>query len=948
VVLGLSDARGETWTAESRGTVAHIDPKAMRLRTRDADRGRAAYFGSLPEAVARLAAGEGPLLIVEGGPDYVAAAGLGWPAVGAHGWQRLRALARDVAEVAAAQGVRPSALRVVVVPHIGDHDGVGERGAHEAVAELAGRAHVCVARVHATKGDLADLLRDHGVEGVRRVVAEAVCVSVPPVHVADAEAAALIGEALHVGLRQGRDALPVLAVPAGAGKTWAAIIAGCGRAAQGASVAIGFSTLSLGKEKHAEAHALIQEGHALPVDVRFQRGQVAECELVRDADNDDLREGIVRGVSLIGRRACLGCPRSSQNGGSCSGWQPPTVPKGCVTITTHATIAALAELPDVTIIDELPATVRQTTTTRAHLVSVSRGALAARRWRDRHPGHGELAEIIVETLNDAADGGDEVVRLDVGAVAELVRARLPEALAVAETVAGEGDDPPWPSPAGVRAGVARLWPDVGGWRVVRAVAAALRTAAVVRTDEGAKSHESRASASAGGGDVVACVGHGGWNWESREAWLLPGVGSGRGCVLGLDATAHESEDEWRAIVVSAGRELTVATVPLLGERAHGLHYRTTRLTTRRLFVRVGVRDVVAFYADAVGALRNALIRACGETPCEVGVLTHKPVADVLRWGVRLFHNPETHAPRCLLPDDHHARQIADEVARLIGLGWRFVIGHYGAHERGSNAFNTVDVVALIGSPRPDVGATAADARLLEVCADTLWRGRVRSAASQGLARGRHIRRAGVRLVYAASDDPPELPGVTWTQESATTAHAPAGPAACGVPRILEALAERWGALDVGAVAELLRRVGIGEKATDARVRVLAAALGWRRWPVKTGSAGRPRMVYAAELAHAAWSAPLVRSDLEDLPGLAAAVGVGLSVVDRDDVAAARAAAVVRTDEGAKSHESRASASRTTFTPGVERTRGAALDARDGARDGERGDARAGPRRAAGS
>jgi hypothetical protein len=39
----------------------------MRLRTRDADRGRRAFFGSVPEAVARIAAGEGPLLIVEGG-----------------------------------------------------------------------------------------------------------------------------------------------------------------------------------------------------------------------------------------------------------------------------------------------------------------------------------------------------------------------------------------------------------------------------------------------------------------------------------------------------------------------------------------------------------------------------------------------------------------------------------------------------------------------------------------------------------------------------------------------------------------------------------------------------------------------------------------------------------------------------------------------------------------
>ena len=941
-ILALSDETGTTWTAEARAAGTAADPKAMRLRTRDSDRGRRAFFGSVPEAVARIAAGEGPLLIVEGGPDYVAAAALGFVVVGAHGWRGMPALARAVAERASAQGVRPSLLRVVVVPHIGDHNGVGETGAAQAVAELDGKANVYVARVAETKGDLADLLRDHGADAVRQAIEGAAQVTSAPVHVADAEASTMLAEALRVALTQGDSALPVLQVAAGAGKTTVALRELARRAAAGSSsVALAVSTLALADEKATELRALIAAGDALDVPVRVQRGQIAECELVRDASDDDRRVGIVRGLGIIGRRACLGCPRSSQTDGTCTGWTPPSIPAGVVTVTTHATVAALAELPDLLVVDELPATVRQTTTTRAHVSSLSRGALAARRWRDAHSAHGYLADALVNALDDAADGRIDVVRLDLDAVADLIRAHAPDAEAAARDVLAEGDDPPWPSPSAVRVGAARHWPDVGAWTLVRAVAAA-----VVRADEGGKPCESKVSASRD--QVHAALGEGVWTVETRTPWALPEAGKGRGSVVALDATATESGAEWQAVAEAQGRELRLLPVELIGERALGVHYQTTRLSTRRLFTRSGAS--VAFFGDAVGALTNALMRACGETPCEVGVLTHKPVADVFRWGVRLAVNPDARAPTCLLPDDHHARAVADVVVRLCGLGWRFVVGHYGADERASNAFTGCDVVALIGSPRPDLGATGADAGVLGLTPEALWRGRVRSAAAQGLSRGRHLRRAGVRLLYAADDDPPTLPSVTWTTEKATTAHALAGPAATGAARIVAELADRWGALDVDAVAELLKRVGVGVKATDARVKVVAAALGWQRWPVKSRGAvgGRPRMVWAADAVAAAWGLDAVRVDLADLPALAAAVGVGLAVV-ADEVAVARA--VVRADEGGKPCESKASASRESpaTSATVARASGARVLGRSASDRGvDAVAARAGPRRAAGS
>jgi hypothetical protein len=161
----------------------------------------------------------------------------------------------------------------------------------------------------------------------------------------------------------------------------------------------------------------------------------------------------------------------------------------------------------------------------------------------------------------------------------------------------------------------------------------------------------------------------------------------------------------------------------------------------------------------------------------------------------------------------------------------------------------------------------------------------------------------VRLLYAADDLPPSLPGVTWRTEVATHAAAPHAPASTGARRVVQELAERWGALDAAEVAEVLRWAGLGYKASAVQVQAVAADLGWRRWPVRTGTAGRPRMVWALDAAAAAWGLDAVRVDATDLRQLLQAVGLGLQALPDDD-----AAQVVRAYQGSKSHGSRAGAS----------------------------------------
>ena len=107
------------------------------------------------------------------------------------------------------------------------------------------------------------------------------------------------------------------------------------------------------------------------------------------------------------------------------------------------------------------------------------------------------------------------------------------------------------------------------------------------------------------------------------------------------------------------------------------------------------------------------------------------------------------------------------------LGHReLVIGHVGAHDIGSNLFHGVDLLAMLGSSKPDWGSTISDLRALgiteESCAE-VYTHIVSARDVQGLARARHLRRRGVALIYMGDMPPPvghDLPDVRWTEAEA--------------------------------------------------------------------------------------------------------------------------------------------------------------------------------------
>ena len=134
-------------------------------------------IGQIPLAVAALQRAE-TVYLVEGEPDFAVASaltrldGTGY-ALGAPAHLWLPAVARELRKVAIELG-QAFPGRVVIVPHVGDHDDVGRVSAREAAAELRRVVEVCIARVSDTKGDLADVLAARGcTQDVREVLAAA-------------------------------------------------------------------------------------------------------------------------------------------------------------------------------------------------------------------------------------------------------------------------------------------------------------------------------------------------------------------------------------------------------------------------------------------------------------------------------------------------------------------------------------------------------------------------------------------------------------------------------------------------------------------------------------------------------------------------------------------------------------------------------------------------------
>ena len=843
--FALADATGEIWTLERRWTSPAppadpgSTPKALRLRTRSEDAGRLAIFGRVPDAVAAAGRGE-PVYLCEGGPDYLAAAALcrlegRGAALGAHGHAALPKVAAALRAALEAAGAPVAGVHVLCVPHLGDKGDVGERSMLAAADALAGVGAVSVVRVPVDAdghGDLADAARGGGSHLQALVAAAARRVdTLAVVDVRTGEAVvtrSLISDALD-GMCEGDVAL--LMVPPGAGKSEAALHHAVAVAAMGRRVVYLAPNHGIAAELADRARTVADR---LQVAVEHARGMSASCPLPGEAATTEIADAIRRAQAIMGRRMCEGCPLAD----ACPGTRAPVARRGTLVVGAHAAAASLGaqldlvdpdastyDAADLIIVDELPAPVATLILDSAALATLTGGdRMRAGRWYRAHPATQTFAAAVAAAAAAVATDAP-VDRYAARVSLSGLVARLRDSKGVvqaAAAVAAEPDDAPMPRSADARRGVIGAWPDPDALALVRAVAAAVAADAPVDRLDTLASYLLRVDPDATPGD--------GWAFERRTVWSLPLNGR----ILALDATGADSLGEWQSVARIRGGAVRVTEIGATGAAPISAeHYRTDRLRTSRLWARTGRR--VRFRADAPGAIRNALLRAAGAVPCALGILTHRPLADALRWGANLVIDPDADPPEgcAFAADDVHALEIAELAADLIHRGWALTVGHYGRDTRGTNAFGGVDALAVLGSPRGDYGATVADAAAIGIDAATLAADRTRAETIQAIARARHLRRGPadrVRLFLASDADPPtgpELPGVAWTTTRADRGHAPTL-ARIDAAREIAAWADRAGCLDVRDMLAALvpHAIDVSERVARRLARAEAERRGW--------------------------------------------------------------------------------------------------------------------------
>ncbi len=232
---------------------------------------------------------------------------------------------------------------------------------------------------------------------------------------------------------------------------------------------------------------------------------------------------------------------------------------------------------------------------------------------------------------------------------------------------------------------------------------------------------------------VVATDEGAWI-EIRTPWRIP-MRSDKGVVL-LDATGQLTLAELKAANPGATvREFAVNVVPSAEAKILRAHVRTKNVTRRRLVDKGKCSD------RAMGTLRNALQEVArasekhlGPGAHSCGLITYKPIAD------RLAKNDA---------------DLASVVPATLLLPVERVC-YYGRDDRGSNRLTGVDVLVTFGDPIPNIGATEADARALDLPPNELVGTRTAATLLQSQARSRALRAKGpVVVAHVGSITPPD-------------------------------------------------------------------------------------------------------------------------------------------------------------------------------------------------
>jgi len=843
-------------------------------------------YGSIPNAVDAAERGE-TVVFVEGAPDYLAGTALmtvGGQVGSVVGWYNTttaKTLTRQFVHALSERGI--IAPRVVLVPDI-DRGGVGLSVANECATILRGRAGVAMVELPADeegKADLSAHLSAHGVEDTLARLRTAAPLFPAPVSLqrSVAEMEAILGRAIIEATNRtshDRRTIVLVQVPAGVGKSTRMLVDAV-RVAHG-EIPIRYNgrrpkgwpaagwppperRVVFACPDHDECEAKMgQLPAATPA--RHIYGALHYCDYAEKVDSV---------FPSVGRRGICGkgyadeqkCPQLA----TCPGARDPEAYMGDVTFVPHALVGSATLKADLFVVDESPSVDVTTVATAAEVATLfaHTGLPRVKRWRrEVNPEAADAAQLLCDLVQPLANAhaadvsrgtrdpyshhvfGDELVALF---------ATSPHLEPLLEAGYTKGTaPPPVPFPAEARAGVhgGAFMPSRPAFEVMRDLLGyLLRLVGKVPdpdADDPLRIVEADGTPVLRPRQPIVAIRldtDGTWCLEARKIKRLP-----KAPVLVLDATGDDVLAHWRAAYPD--RRVVMRTLDVQGTApATAIHLSSPGFTRRSMLSPVGAPRPVA-----VPRIRQALEtlaartrghhpRFTGGAPTRLGIITHKPIADVL-------NGEGPHATSAA------GTELRNAVLDLIRRGFDVMVGYFGRHDRGTNAFQSVDGLAMLGDPVGNLSDVAMRAKLLGLDPETMSRQLTAATCKQAIARARHIRRGtegaaeGRAVLMFAGRAAPEVPGVVWTEERLKEG-APQQATTVRLRDLLHHVAGVEGALGVKVVERFdasgtpLADLDVGSisRSTLARtIKSVAKARRWGSFRVSTGDAST--VVYAQD------------------------------------------------------------------------------------------------------
>ena len=921
LLFALRDADGRVRTMARRwpdgSRLRRPDgPKSLSMPKKVVGETEGVYlYGNLPVAVAAARNGD-PVYVTEGAPDTVAMAALlgvqdlPGAVIGAFNAQTAPKLIRAFRDVCARDAIVPP--RVIFLPHMGDRDDVGERTAEKCVELLKGRAGSSVCRLPVMADGHADVsafLAENGTSALLEEIRLAPVVHPAPAVVADIESElevrlrrAVIEVTNRVTLQKGRRNLVVFQVAPGCGKSRSAlklaasIVSGAWPIPTATRKPKGWPegkqwpppersvVFALADHKLAAEKIIDLGGLAPGCPTHHLGGLMQHCKYGHEVHDI---------YPAVGRYGVCG-PRPKNNeepskercehADECPGAIGPHAPRGKVTFAAHSMVPHLK--PDLTIIDESPGVLDLTVVGSAEVETLWAPKFQRRvkKWR-RHsnPEAGDAAVTLAKILGPIAMAhADEVSRGEAKPYAKRIDGDELRALLLSrpslrdDLEVGYAEDaaiPPKPWPSEVRRGFHRMqkMPSQVAFRVMRELWLWLH--GQIEPPELEFDGAPKAP------DPYVCVrvsASGAWALEVRKRLPLPNCP-----IIVLDATGEHARAEWEAAYPDWNVSLHRLDAQGAGP-ADAFHLKTNAYTRSKLMTPEG--DLTR---EAPGRIRRALYdlaektrarhpRFDGQPKTTIGILTHKPIAEAM---VELDEY------------DGRAAAIRRDVLDLEQRGFEVLVGYFGRDERGTNRFERVKGLAVIGDPLANLGDVDADSRALGLDVNDIYEHRTFATAFQAIHRARHLRRTSSDRVVLAyiGRKPPEVPGVAWDSTPIAKGRVPSSTGDdvfCVVYRVarkhfaIGAAVIRRECIEDPALAEYLD--GVTDHVIDRAIVRVAEAFGWRRWTWRVnGRPGRPPTVWAeSNDAVDSWANPELSKDsrvLDECVARGAAGGTGSAV-----------------------------------------------------------------------